>query len=299
MYILQSQAAALRISGADANTYLQGQFSNDLAGPAGLGRYGLWLDHKGRVQADGYLLKIAENEWCCFSDSTGGEQLAGQLNRSVIADEVEIRDETSLWDGAIVWGPGIEVLFSHLNFKPPGSDRFTEKDGAFATRSRLPQPGSIRLFFPRAATAQFSGQLHQAAGPAAARIELEQTRIRHAVAIVPQDIGPADLPQEGGLEDDAISFTKGCFLGQEVMARLKTRGQVRRRLHVVRGPGPAPMCGTPLFQGEKKAGEIRSSAPDDTGYLAFAMLTLAGLDPARPLSLAPGGPAEIEIRRHG
>lgn len=298
-YILQSPAAALRISGADANTYLQGQFSNDLAGPAGLVRHGLWLDHKGRVQADSHLLKLAENDWCCFSDSTSGQQLAVQLNRSIIADEVDVRDETSLWAGTILWGLGAEEILSRLKLNPPPAGHFAEHDGVFAIRSRLPRPDSARLFFPLAAAAGFAEQLQRTAGPVTARPDFERTRIQHAVPAVPADIGPADLPQEGGLEHDAISFTKGCFLGQEVMARLHNRGQVRRRLHVVRGPGTAPPCGAPLFQGEKKTGEIRSGIPDDAGFLAFAMLTLAGLDPARPLSLAPGGPAVIEIRRHG
>ncbi len=298
MLVLHNQTAALRISGADANTYLQGQFSNDLSGVVGLVRYGLWLDHKGRVQADGHLLKLAENDWLCFSDSATGEQLARHLNRSIIADEVDVRDETPLWRSAVAWGPELEEIFPHLKSNPPLPDRFAERDGTIVIRSRVPQPCSVRFFFPVAAAAGFVEQLQQAAGPAAAAVEFERVRIRHGVAVVPQDIGPADLPQEGGLELEAISFTKGCFLGQEVMARLNNRGRLRRRLHPVRGPGTAPPPGTPLFQDGKKAGEIRSSAPDDTGYLALAMLTLAGLDPARPLSPAPGGPADIEILRH-
>lgn len=297
MYVLQSQTAALRISGADANTYLQGQFSNDVRGPVGLARYGLWLDHKGRVQADGHLLKLAENDWLCCSDGATGEQLGGLLNRSIIADEVDVRDVTPLWRSAVVWGSRVEEIFHRLKSNPPPPDRFAEHDGSIAIRSRVPQPGSFRFFLPAAAATGFVEQLRQALGAAATAIEFERARIRHAVAAVPQDIGPADLPQEGGLEHEAISFTKGCFLGQEVMARLNNRGRLRRRLHVVRGPGSTPPSGTPLFQGGKKAGEIRSSAPDDTGYLALAMLTLAGLDPAHPLAMAPGGPAEIEVLR--
>ena len=70
----------------------------------------------------------------------------------------------------------------------------------------------------------------------------------------------------------AISYTKGCYLGQEVMARLKNLGHVRRRLHIVRGEGEPPAAGAQLFQNERKVGEVRSTARDGRGFVAIAML---------------------------
>ncbi len=70
--------------------------------------------------------------------------------------------------------------------------------------------------------------------------DMELMRIQADIAAVPRDIGPDDLPNEGGLEKIAISYTKGCYLGQEVMARLKSMGQVRRQLLRVTGTGAPP-----------------------------------------------------------
>ena len=101
------------------------------------------------------------------------------------------------------------------------------------------------------------------------------------------------------MEEAAISYTKGCYLGQEVMARLKNLGRVRRRLHVVTGRGAMPQSQAPLFQGEKKIGEIRSGAVREDGFIAMAMLSLVNLDRAVGLSLAPGAAPTLEIISHG
>jgi folate-binding protein YgfZ len=124
----------------------------------------------------------------------------------------------------------------------------------------------------------------------------ELARLRDAIPAMPGDIGPRDLPNEGGLEEIAISYTKGCYLGQEVMARLKNLGQVRRRLHLVRGAGVAPVPpGTALYQGERKVGETRSVAAEGDGFVAMAMLSLVNLDPEAALALSPEGRADIRI----
>jgi folate-binding protein YgfZ len=130
-------------------------------------------------------------------------------------------------------------------------------------------------------------------GDAAAR-----ERISSGIPLVPVDIGLNDLPNEGGLDAVAISYTKGCYLGQEVMARLKNLGQVRRHLHIVRGPGAAPQVGALLFQNDHKVGDVRSVARDGDGFVAMVMLSLVNLTATGGLSLAAGAAVpEISITR--
>jgi folate-binding protein YgfZ len=129
--------------------------------------------------------------------------------------------------------------------------------------------------------------------------QVEFIRITDGIPSVPRDLGHGDLPNEGNLEEDAISYTKGCYLGQEVMARLKNLGRVRRRLFVVRGTGNPPGARTPLFQRDRKVGEIRSVASQGDGFVAMAMLALLDLDEATGLGLAPGAPPTISITIHG
>ena len=125
---------------------------------------------------------------------------------------------------------------------------------------------------------------------------MERLRIEASIPSVPRDIGPDDLPNEGGLDHDAISYTKGCYLGQEVMARLKTMGQVRRRLMRLTGPVPPPVdLPAPLFADGKKIGELRSVARTEHGFIGLAMISLLGVTGRRLLSFSPESPADIVI----
>jgi folate-binding protein YgfZ len=111
---------------------------------------------------------------------------------------------------------------------------------------------------------------------------------------VPIDIGPADLPQEAGLDAEAISFTKGCYLGQEVMARLQSMGQVRRRLVRVLGSGsPPPALPVPVFAAARQVGELRSAVTDGgEGWVGLALVSRLQVAPEAGLAwTAEGAPA--------
>ena len=127
---------------------------------------------------------------------------------------------------------------------------------------------------------------------------MERERIAAVIPAVPQDIGLEDLPNEGGLDAPGISYAKGCYLGQEIMARLKTRGQVRRRLIRVRGPGVPPPLPAALWQDGRAVGGLRSAAPETSGadFVGLALLTFAGLRWDEPLALSPSGPPAIALR---
>jgi folate-binding protein YgfZ len=123
--------------------------------------------------------------------------------------------------------------------------------------------------------------------------EMEQARIDANIAAIPADLGPTELPNEGGLENVAISYTKGCYLGQEVMARLKSMGQVRRQLLRVTGSGPIPTRPAKLYQGAKSVGEVRSAVPAGEGFIGLALLSLLNLRRDAGLSLGSDLPATL------
>lgn len=280
---LNSSSAALRVWGPDANSYLQGQFTQDLRLKIGESAYGLWLDVKGKVLADSQVLKRAENEYLVVSFSCPAAVLRARLEAYLIADEVEIEDQSSAWEGILLWGEGTPTLAT-----PQSVLAWPSRRAGATSRQWLVRAGeseSLIAELKKSATAS-----NQAIA--------ERERLRAGWPVVPADIGPRDLPSEGGLDEIAISYTKGCYLGQEVMARLKNLGQVRRKLHVIRGAGTPPAPGTPLYQGERKAGEMRSAATEDGGFVALAMLSLVNLDAAAGLSLAPHVAPGIKIERH-
>lgn len=245
--------------------------------------YGLWLDQKGRVLADSHILKRADNDYLVVSFSATAAQLMARLQAYLIADEVELEDQTGDWAGVLLWGEGAAVL------KAPSN--------VLALPSRQAGPGSVHWLVPMEHSGELIAELKKSSAIESDRHAAELIRLREGVPAVPVDIGPRDLPNEGGLEEVAISYTKGCYLGQEVMARLKNLGQVRRRLHLVQGTGTTPTPGTSLYQGARKVGEVRSGAVDGEKFLAMAMVSLVNLDPAAGLSLAPDVPHTLKILR--
>ena len=280
---LNNTSARLRVWGPDANSYLQGQFTQDLRLKTGESAYGLWLDLKGKTLADSQVLKQAENDYLVVSFSISAPALQARLEAYLIADEVELADQTAAWESILLWGEGAAALAV-----PPGVLVWTSRRAGATSRQWL---------VPAAQGAAVIAELKKSAtesNPVAAELE----RLRAAVPAVPADIGPRELPNEGGLDEVAISYTKGCYLGQEVMARLKNLGQVRRRLHVIRGAGSPPAPGTALYQGARKVGETRSAAPDGNEFIAMALVSLVNLDTPAGLSLAPDATPSIRIVRH-
>ena len=276
--------AWLRVSGDDAASFLQGQFTNDLrALVPGKGVYGLWLNHKGRVVADSFVLQGAGGEFWVGSYFCPAVVIKERLEAFIIADDVVVEDVTSEWSAVTLFGADAETL--------PAA---THGGLIFAGRRTC---GLHREFaFPSAelvsVTSQWAGWRQWDAQA------IERVRIQSGIPAVPADLGPTELPNEGGLEHDAISFTKGCYLGQEVMARLKSMGQVRRRLLRVRGRGEPPARGATLYQAARRIGEMRTSVSLGDGFIGWALLTLLSLRAEDPLSLLEeGGGESIWVER--
>jgi folate-binding protein YgfZ len=282
-------SAVMRISGPDAYTYLQGQFSNDLRQPPGAAVYGLWLDHKGRVLGDSTVLRLTEEEFCAVSRYTPRETLRSRLERFIIADDVQLSDETEAWAAAELWGEGLGKFRGDAGeVVLPETGRFVRWGNSIVFARHSVDTPSYSVLFPRPEAEKFRHLCQQSGGTPLTVDEAEAARITAGIPAVPLDLGPADLPQEGGLDTAVISYTKGCYVGQEVMARLKNLGRTRRRLHVVAGAGTPPGMHTPLFQQEKKCGDLRTAARTADGFVALAMLSLAGLDAAAGLWPAAG-----------
>lgn len=280
---LNGSSAVLRVYGPDANTYLQGQFTQELRIKNGESAYGLWLDQKGKVLADSHVLRRADHDYLVVSFSASAAVLRARLEAYLIADEVELVDETANWGGLLLWGDGAASL------PAPGE--------ALDLPSRRADAPARQWLVPAARVDEVAAGLASRATSARPE-DATLTRLRAGIPAVPVDIGGRDLPNEGGLDETAISYTKGCYLGQEVMARLKNLGQVRRRLHLVRGAGAAPAAGTPLFQLGRKVGETRSAATEGGGFLAMAMVSLVNLDRAAAVNLGGESGPLVEILRH-
>ncbi len=294
-----SPGTLLRVTGEDAFGFLQGQFTNELRQATGSVTYGLWLNQKGKILADSQVLRISAQEFLIASEISPVAVIRQRLEDYIVADDVVLADETATTQGLLLGGAQSGALIKQLLGAAPAPGRFLCQNEILVYAGRRLPGESFELLGPGKAMAEIRRQLVAQGATEASAAEIEFARIAAGIPSVPADLGPGDLPNEGGLEDSALSYTKGCYLGQEVMARLKNLGQVRRRLQVVRGPGAAPAAAAALFQGDKKVGELRSVAQRNNEFVAWAMLSLLNLDAARGISLSPAGPADITVDRHG
>ncbi len=283
--------ACLRVSGEDALSFLQGQFTQELRpAVAPAVAYGLWLNQKGKVLADSFVLREATDLLWVISFSSSAAVIKERLEAYIIADDVVIEDETAAWQGLALGGDGAEAWLGKTAGAVPAAGEFTRVGGGWVFRGRRDGGTSFEWLRP-AQDPALVGLAEIGAD------EVERLRIAAGIPLVPRDIGPGELPNEGGLDTVAVSYTKGCYLGQEVMARLKAMGTVRRRLVRVRGGGrSAPAVPTALLQGEKRVGELRSAVADGAGgFIGLALVNKLGLDPALPLAPEPGGDGYIEL----
>ena len=284
-YHLWKPAAWLRVSGEDAPGFLQGQFTNDIRNVSpGNGLYGLWLNHKGRVMADGFVVAGSgpQEYWIgsYFSDSS---TVRARLEAYIVADDVVVEDFRDSWTGITLFGDEIQEWLA----KGP-------REGVFF-RGRRSSQESWEWVFPDltlAATRPLLAGLPELTAP-----EMECRRIAAGIAAVPAEIGQGDLPQEGGLEAAAISTTKGCYLGQEVMARMHSRGVARRRLARVSGAGIPPPVPGGLWHNGAQLGQLRSavSGPAAGEFVGMAMLPARLPEPPPLLATSSGGEPTIRI----
>jgi folate-binding protein YgfZ len=289
----------LRVTGDDAAAYLQGQFTNELRQPIGAVVYGLWLNQKGKVLADSHVLRRGENEFIVASVTSPAAIIQARLEEYIVADDVTLTDASNQVQALAVTGPRCGELIRQCLGAVPPPGQFLQRDDMVVFAGRRSRDENYELIGPSALTEETKNKLLSLGGCETGAEEMEFLRISADLPVIPQDIGSGDLPNEGGLEIEAISYTKGCYLGQEVMARLKNMGQVRRRLHRIHGSGAAPEALAPLYQGEKQVGQIRSIARQENEFVALAMLSLVNLDPVSGLSLAPNAAPAVRIIPHG
>jgi len=233
-----ADTAVVRVTGEDATAFLQGQCSADLRGVALADA--LWLNRKGRVLAHTVIAKEADGSHLLLCPHLPAAELIAVVTANVIADDVVATDESALWQKWIVWGAATSVA---------GAKVFATKRYGVVAWDVLAPIGAV------------------APGELAPLAELDAQRVAAGVPAVPADCGAHEFPQECGL-DAWVSYTKGCYLGQEVMARIQSMGSLRRILRRVSGP---VVVGQELKSSEGKVvGTVRSAA----GQVGLALVSV-------------------------
>jgi aminomethyltransferase len=265
-----SNRAVLEFSGADRLSYLQGLVSNDLRPLSpGEGVYAAFLSQQGKVLGDCRIF-ATDDSFILDLWEPLKPKILDHLNRYLVADEVEINDFSDRYVTLSVQGPGSEALLEASGAKDPRprqalAHSIAEIGGIQLRIWRYSHTGEdgFDLMIPVAEIENVARRLTETASAYSAQwVGLEVYEILRVEAGIPRygaDISEDNLILETGL-DHAVSFTKGCYLGQEVAERIRSRGHVNKHLTglVIDGEQP-PASGSKILLAEKQIGTITSS----------------------------------------
>jgi len=204
----------------------------------------------------GYLETIATDDAImCHFEPELRTSLSETLARYVFATRVEILDVTDDW--GLVLTVGDRALQTARRECP----------GALAHPTRSVGASAFYLWTPPAEMDALLGALRGAGVAEGSDVELEALRITRGTPRWGRDMGPKTIPQEAGIEERAVHFDKGCYLGQEAMAKIHFRGKVNRKLFRLKSAG-ALRPGAEVMSVEGKVGTVTSAV----GGRAFALL---------------------------
>ncbi len=256
-----SARGKIRVTGEDRARLLHAMTTNDIQHmQPGDGLYAFFLNAQGRILADAYIYHLGESFLLDTEPEAAGKVLQ-HLDKYIIADDVTLEDQTAIWKAIGIEGPASAEAVGALGLPVPVLDYHVAAfDNGFMARTAATGPLGFRVFVPVAELAGLIEKLAAAgipeADPEAARtVRLENGRPRYG-----DDITERYLTQETQ-QMHAVSFTKGCYLGQEIVERVRSRAQVHRHLMPVRiRSTDPPAAGTKLKSNGKDAAEITSAA---------------------------------------
>ncbi len=243
-----SSRTKILLTGADRLRYLNGQVTNDVSrATPDQPVYALVTNAKGKIEADVFIAPHPEREALLVdAPSSLREPLAARLDRYIVADDVALEDVTEAFG-----------LFHHFGSDPPEVAapawvRSTQRYGLTGWDVLIPAGPQTPAW-----------QLVDAAA-------LETWRIAAAIPDWDAELSLGVFPQEARLENRAVDFAKGCYIGQEVVSRIRSAGKVNRLLCSLHADlpdreAPLPAPGSPLFDGDREAGFLTSVARSPEG----------------------------------
>lgn len=273
-----SDREQLRVTGAEAKSFIQGMVTNDVEALAeGSSCYAALLTVKGSMVGDARILRLGAELVIDTGPKRGGA-VKDFLNKYLISEDAELHDAPELAVVGLV-GPSAGQVAARIS-----ADARVGALGSFfggldvlVKREKLPEVLAALGDLPRLSAAT-----------------LEVLRVEKGVPLFGVDMTEVTIPLEANL-DHAINYKKGCYIGQEVIARATYRGQMNKKLVQVRVGEAAPEPKTELRVGERKVGWVTSlvKSPKHGQNVALAYLHRDFLAAGTRLEIAGGGTAEL------
>jgi folate-binding protein YgfZ len=279
----RSERGKLALSGSEAKAFLHGQLTNDIEGlEPGQGCYAAFLTHKGKMLGDMRVLVLGD-ELLLDTERVALQELLNMIRRYKLGRDVELQKRTLELGLVSLIGPDARRVAGAEDLVLEHANRRGEIAGVPVVL--VATDVGIDVFMP----AEGLHAVHDAldATPvseqAAEVLRVESGRPRYGI-----DLDDGVIPQEAGLNERAVSFTKGCYVGQETVARLHYRGKPNRHLRGLRLSAPAA-TGEVLRLGDKQVGRLGSVAVSPVhGPIGLALVRREAA-PGDTLAVGDGG----------
>jgi folate-binding protein YgfZ len=298
--------AIFRFTGPDRARYLNAILTNNIRDlTPGHGTIGLLLNPQGHILAEIETLALGDSI-IGISHTSVRESTAATLEKFIIMDDVTFADATSSGGSLAVAGPRAAELLLRLSAVDVASlsDRDHQEISIGGIACRVVRRNWVghtgaELFAPREKLPSLwksvAASVAQAGGIPIGFDAINSLRLEAGIPWFGYDFGDSVIPHEAGLENSHISYTKGCYTGQEIVERVRSRGQVNRRRVGLRFDGAElPANGSKLLSGAAEVGHVTSAAH------SFALGKSIGMGYVRREHSAPGaklqsesGPAEV------
>ncbi len=266
------------ISGRDRVRWLNGMLSNNIRDlQPGHGVYAFVLNPQGHILGDLNIYNRGD-DFVLETDAVQADRLYPHLKRFIIMDQVEFKPAEG-WTAIGLQGPQVEQTLRAAGVELPALQLLQLSDVKFGgtpatlVRGDHPLSPNYELWLAGDQVPTLWDALVKAGATPTGAEALEVARIAAGIPRYGQDIRERDLPQETG-QVRALSFTKGCYIGQEIVERIRARGSLHRGFigfRMVEGPLPAP--GSKVQAAGKDVGEITSAAmlPAQESEIAVAL----------------------------
>lgn len=293
-----SSRGKLRASGEDRARLLHAMSTNHIEDlQPGDGLYAFFLTAQGRILSDANIYNRGQTLLLDTEPETS-DKLRNHLDKYIIADDVTIEDETAKWTAIGLEGPRSLRYGEKLGIIAPAKKYSVIDLGTgFVTRTASTGPEGLRIFLLPGDKADLLCRLAGLEIPNATAPEAWVVRLENRIPRYGEDISERCLPQETQAMH-AVHFNKGCYLGQEIVERVRSRAQIHRLLTPVRIQGTsAPVAGSKLSADGKDVGEITSAAysPGLGEVIGFAYVRTEALQD-KPAMLVTGGDPSITVR---
>ena len=289
-----SARGRIRVTGDDRARLLHAMTTNHIQQmKPGDGIYAFFLNAQGRVQADAYILCF-EDHFMLDTESETREPLYQHLDKFIIADDVTLEDISEETYCLGLEGPR-SAEAAQAAALPAPHHRYSHMEWSGASVAEIAMSGGrgVRIYGPLARRDDVMQTLEGAGAIAASTEDGETARIHNFHPRYGRDITEGSLPQETQ-QLHALHFQKGCYLGQEIVERIRSRGHVNKTLMGFRLDGDTvPAADASLFAGGKEAGEVTSAVAGPEGKVFGLALVRVPYNKPGGIVGIDGRPAEL------